>query len=426
MSSLKLVSLTGAAFALISGQSIAEPVITGDLAKTTVFANTYMTSGANTKVLGNVTSGGVETTGAGSQVVGNVMSGGAANVGASIVGGSQTITSVGGFVRSGGVVTTGDGSIVKGDITSSGAANVGANASAGGSVVSGDVGTAGANAKITGNFTSVGAGTIGDSARVGGDMASGGLTTVGANAWVGGTVKTGGDAVSSASAMTNGLTSSILSYVAYVAKQVLDVQTYLTNYMAGTGLAQVLAATMTMDATLGAGVYSAASLSTTAGTTLLLDAAHKDNQLWIFNIADILKFGGATKIKIINGGINEQVFWNVGSGYANSGDGAQIVGTILAKTYVEIGANSTVTSSDDSCGGVFSQTSYVSTGDNAIIGGEGCTSTVSPSSTTSTPIPEPATYTLMLAGLGMMGFMIRAKKAKHPSGLPLAESPVPA
>lgn len=442
MSSFKLATLVAAACALHSGHSTAAPVMTGDLALLTVFADTYMEAGQNTQILGNVTSGGVETTGAGSRVVGNVISGGAANVGASIVGGSQTTISVGGFVRSGGLATTGDGSIVNGDITSSGAANVGANASVRGNVVSGDVGTAGANAKISGNFISVGAGTIGDTAKVFGDMAAGGIATVGANGLVGGTVKAGGNAVISASAatgavssvtasagqstltaspvqtnLTNGLTGTIMTYVASVAKQVLDMQTSLTNYVAGTAIAQALAATITTDSTLGAGVYTAANLSTTAGTTLFLDAKHQDNQLWIFNIADYIAFGGETKVKIVNGGANERVFWNVGSGYASSGDGAKIVGTILARDYVMVGANSTVKSSDGSCGGVFSQTSYVSTGANAIIGGEGCKSTPG---TTATPIPEPATYTLMLAGLGLMVFMIRPKKAKTLSGLQMA------
>ncbi len=425
MSNFKLVSMVAPALILLSTQAVAAPILTGDLAKLTVFADTYMTTGANTQILGNVTSGDVETTGAGSRVVGNVISGGAANVGASIVGGSQTTISVGGFISSGGLVTTGDGSIVKGDITSSGAANIGANAQARSNVTSGDVGTAAANAVISGNFTSVGAGTIGANARVGGTMATGGLATVGANAFVGADVNAGGNTAISASATVNGtvsssmttavspsltstLTQSILDYVASVASQVRATQTALTNYvMSGISSPTVLAATMTVDTTLNAGMYSAASLSTTAGTTLSLDADHKDNQIWIFNIADILSFGGTSKVKIINGGANEQVFWNVGAGQAKSGDGAEIVGTILAKDFVMIGANSTVAPTDGTCGGVFSQTSYVSTGANAIIGGKGCNEPAAP---TPTNVPEPATFSLMLAGLALIGYRARSKK----------------
>ncbi|MFT5691301.1 MAG: hypothetical protein ACI92E_000628, partial [Oceanicoccus sp.] len=68
--------------------------------------------------------------------------------------------------------------------------------------------------------------------------------------------------------------------------------------------------------------------------------------------------------------------------------------------YIMVGANSAVkNASDGSCAGLYSAASYVSVGDSAVIGGEGCIE-----------VPEPATYPLFLVGLGLMGFTrLRAK-----------------
>lgn len=426
MSVSKLASLVAPALLLLSAQAVAATILTGDLAVLTVFADTYVTSGTNTQVLGNVTSGGVETTGAGSRVVGNVISGGAANVGASIVGGSQTTVSVGGFIRSGGLATTGDAAIVKGDITASGASNVGANAAVGGNVVSGDVSTAGANAKVVGNTTSVGHGTIGANAMVGGSMASGGNATIGAKSAVGGDIKAAGIIMmeekssvggSVSSVMPNGLqlklsqspvpmnltanlTHAILEQVASVALQVREAQAKLTAMGPGTRIKTPVI----FDLKLSPGIYSAPSLSTTAGTILKLDGLGLNDQTWVFNIEDILAFGGTTTVEIVNSGKNGQVFWNVDKGYASAGDGANLVGTIFARDYIMIGANTIVTSTENTCGGVYSRTSYVSTGANVIVGGAGCGKLpLSPPS----DVPEPATFGLMLAGLALIGYKRR-------------------
>jgi hypothetical protein len=103
---------------------------------------------------------------------------------------------------------------------------------------------------------------------------------------------------------------------------------------------------MTVDTTLFAGVYSAASWFTTAGTTLTLDGQGQNDAMWLFNIEDILAFGGVSTVELSNVGTNAQVFWNVRNlvpgGYTSLGDGADIVGTIIAEDYVEVGANAIV------------------------------------------------------------------------------------
>jgi hypothetical protein len=132
-----------------------------------------------------------------------------------------------------------------------------------------------------------------------------------------------------------------------------------------------LAPTITTSSDLDPGFYSAASLATTAGITIQLNA-HDQPGNWIFNITDILSFGANTKIELINPdpeGTN-RIIWNSG-GYTSVGAGAQIKGTILAHTYVSTGAGSTL-SGVDSCGGIFSATSYVSIGADSVVGSRDC------------------------------------------------------
>ena len=449
MKTTKLALPLLVALAYAPTQALAAPLLSGDLNKVTVFARTYFEAGQNTQVFGSVLSGDVATTGAGSAIHGFFESTGAANIGAAIVGGPSTTISVSSYVKSGDLVTTGDGSIVTGNVMARGAANVGANAKVTGNVISGDVGTAGANASIGGDFMSMGANSIGDSAKVGGNFASNGLASMGANSRVDGDVMAGGAASISASSsvgrkvwavnpsgtqetlsaspmsptMTSTVRSEVIDHVATDAEILRLAQAWMTGLAnssgpamgfdtLGTNITSHLAPTMTVDTTLYAGVYSAASWSTTAGTTLTLDGQGLADQSWMFNFTTILAFGGDTTIVLTNAGAGSRVVWNVNNGaiegYTSLGDGADVIGTIIANTYVMVGANATVLNVGTTCGAVYSQTSYVSTGANSIIGGEGCTSSmpdIEPQ-----VVPEPASYSMLLAGLGLMGFMLRRRR----------------
>jgi hypothetical protein len=346
----------------------------GSAADFTVLANTYVSGGDSNIVYGNVIANTYASTGNGSTIHGDF--------------------------RSGDVLTLGDGATVNGNAESI------------------EAGSATANTLVTGNLVTGGVGTMGDSAHVEGNFISGLDGTIGANGILDGNWEVGAGSVAAASASSNKISSDAVdtdtAYLDTVKAAIDSDMIAATNDLIATkaalsamGLGNALAATMTVDTTFTAGVYSAASWSTTAGTTLTLDGQGQDNAMWVFNIDDILAFGGVSTVELFNVGDNAQVFWNVGSvsspgGYASLGDGADIVGTIISEDYVMVGANATVmhaSAAYGNCAGIYSTTSYVSIGANAVVGGAGCSST---------SVPEP--QSVLLFGLGLMGLVARRKK----------------
>jgi hypothetical protein len=379
---MKLVIFAMPLLAVVVCANASAGVITlGSAADFSVVSNTYTFGGDGSIVYGNVIAKNYATTDNGSTIHGNF--------------------------RSGDVLTLGDGTTVKGHAQSI------------------EAGTATANTIIDGNFEVGGVGTMGDTSNVKGNFISGLDGTIGAKGQLDGNWEVGAGSVATASASSNKLTSDAVDTNAtylngvkqgitndmFAATNDLVAAKNMLNAMASTE--PTLAATFTTNGTLFAGVYDAASWSTTASTVIELDGQDQDNAMWVFNIEDILKFGGRSTIKLVNVGINAQVLWNVGhgaGGYANLGDGADIVGTIIADDYVEVGANAFVRSASvGNCAGVYSTTSYVSVGANGVVGGAGClTALISP-----VTVPAPGAYSIFLAGLGLMGFIMRkrAKKA---------------
>ena len=396
-----LFLLTALAYAPVQvfATPLVNPYLGSDLAKLTVFAHTYTSTGAYSTVWGSTSSGDVATIGANAKVSGDMSSVNASNVGGDLAKGAW----VGGNLNSGGVTTTGDTAVVDGNIKSSGAATIGA------------------NAKVIGNLDAGGVTTTGDSAKVGGSIQSGGATTIGAHSKVTGnvasmgllTISDNGGSVGSSSSLSSTPVDSIwkdtlASAETKDAKMTADTQAYLTAF----GLGTALSTTMTTDTTLHAGVYSAANLSTTASTTLTLDGQGLDNQTWIFNITDYLVTGASSTVKLINAGVGSSVFWNTG-GYASLGASSLFQGNIFAKTYISVGASTVVTGVGKSCGGIYSATSYISTGDSSVVGAIGCTA----SEITTAAAPEPAILPLVLTGLAYIGFTSRRRKLLLNKGL---------
>ena len=362
-----------AALVCVTGPASAASSIGSELMSFSVLSGTYVSTGDSAKIYGNVLARTYGTTGANSAIYGNF--------------------------QSGDVATAGANAMVQGDFQAILDGTTGANSTVKGNFQAGTTGTTGAYSAIKGNFLSGAAGTTGANSTIDGTFKAGGAVSLGASSSIAGV---NGVPVQ---ADTLKMTDSMTLHLA-VAKSQLDTEKIVLTSM-GSGI--VLVPTMTIDTTLKAGVYSAASWSTTAGTTLYLDGQNKANQSWVFNITNILATGASTKIELINAGADSKVFWNTG-GYASLGASSTFVGTILATDYISVGASANLRNSPgSSCGGLFSSTSYVSVGAGATIGSDGCTA-ATPSITTA--VPEPEFYAMLLAGLGLVSVMARRRSKK--------------
>jgi hypothetical protein len=434
-----LVSMFAAAF-----NAQAAPINLGTgIAGLTVFSNTYTSTGANSIVYGSMLGGDVTSTGANAAVHGDVTSVNATNIGGgtslvdqnidyngainpAVFGPIVQVTGlntggvgVGGNVVSGGVLTVGGatggvspGPTITGSITSTGASTIGDSATIGGDMLSGGVATTGANSLVKGSIRATGPVTTGNDGDVTGDVWSGTVSTIGANSDIGGNVDGGTTANSISASATvgsqNNVTdapdlSAVRTDVLAEAAEVTTAQTALLGLGFGTPLSLTPGApVMVGNHSLTAGVYSAASFSTTASTTLTLQGDGTDGQSWVFNIADILAFGASSNIVMNNVGSNASVYWNSYAGYITSGGHSNIIGTLLAHTYIAIGAHSKVLNIGTTCGAVYSATSYVSAGDSAEIGGRGCSAV--------SVVSEPTS--VLLFGLGLFGLAGLARRKK--------------
>jgi len=256
-------------------------------------------------------------------------------------------------ILSGSYVSTGANSIVSGSVMSTTYTSVGAHATVNGSIFSGTYTSTGDTGNVSGSIMAGTYATTGASSIIGGEIDSVGAITLGA--------------------LSTSSSQNVIPAVLMQKELAADLQraheTQVTLNSMGTGTA--LAATMPVDMTLNAGIYSAASFSTTAGTTLTLDGQGLANQTWIFNITDILAIGASTKVELFNAGPGASVVWNVTNGYASIGASATFLGTIFAENYITVGALTVITGPNGTNGGLFAHSGLVSLGDGAQVGTQG-------------------------------------------------------
>ena len=270
--------------------------------------------------------------------------------------------------------TAGDSAVVTGGVMSGSYTSLGAGAKVDGGIFSGGYTTTGAISAVTGATSTVS-----------GSVLSGSYVTTGANSIISGAVAAVG-AITEGAGSSAGSTKEVLPTALMVNSQSADLQRVVDARAAlnAMGSGTALAATMDGTATqLVAGVYSAASLTTAAGTILTLDGQNLANQTWVFNIVDIVAFGAGTKIVLINAGEGASVIWNSG-GYVTLGASAEIVGTIFALNYIVAGADAIITGPNGSNGGLFAQTGYITLGAGATVGVAGNTATTSDNLVTGT------------------------------------------
>ena len=392
----------------------AAPLVVTPLPDATVFSRAYISTGANSTVNGNVSAGSVATTGAGAKVTGNLSS-----VNVSTIGAAGT---VGGNLRSGDVTTAAAGATVAGNITSSGVVTLAAHAKLGGNLIAGGATTTGASAKVQGSIQSGSVATVSADSVVVGQVAAVGLITVVPSASVG-----------SQATLLSSPIDPISWAMSLDAENVADALliSNTRSYLTALGTGTALAPTMSVDRTLFSGVYSAPSFTTAAGIHLILDGQGLDDQLWVFNIGSYLVTGAGSTVTMANAGLRNAILWNVG-GYTSLGADVSFLGTVLAQTYIAVGANTEVLGPDVSCGRVFSATSYVLLGADAVVGGDGCGAALNLSAVPEpemgdrrlehaeigaapniSAVPEPESLWLVLVGMaGMVMVMLATRRRR--------------
>jgi hypothetical protein len=164
--------------------------------------------------------------------------------------------------------------------------------------------------------------------------------------------------------------------------------------------------------TLTPGVYKFTSSAQLTGK-LTLDFATNPNQAFVFQIASKLTTASGSFVDVLNGGKNSGVYWDVGSS-ATLGTGTQFAGNILAHTSITLDTGANIL-----CGRAIALTGAVTMDTNLI--SNNCTAknfrtgrSDFKSKGFSGPVaavPEPETYAMLLAGLGLLGFTAYRRKS---------------
>jgi hypothetical protein len=302
------------------------------------------------------------------------------------------------------------------------------------------------NGTITGDVDSGTYVSTGDSAVVGGNVDSGTYTTTGANSTVAGNIDSGTDVTLGASssvqsvtakgAVTEGNNSTagpISGNEGGVKAEKTTLGTVITSEqkrlggMSGTTLPGAGATTYDpAGASFDAGVYNIEDIfSVTASSNITLTGNGNADESWVFNIGNYMVFGAGSKVVLNNVHNNSNVIWNIlgdstdgaGLGYASLGAGVDFTGSILANSYISVGAHypptntsGYVTGAGSYCGGLYSATGYVSVGATSIIGRENCGAPQSAESEAPAIVPTPTTA--LLFGLGLVGLVGVARRKK--------------
>ena len=136
--------------------------------------------------------------------------------------------------------------------------------------------------------------------------------------------------------------------------------------------------------TLDAGVYFFASSAQMTGT-LNLDFQGQSNMTIVFQIGSTLTTASASKVNIINPGMNDQVYWQVGSS-ATLGTTTDFFGSIIAQQSVTLN-----TGADINCGRAIGLNGAVTMDTNNVDTGS-CGE-----------VPEPATLSMVGSGIVAAG-----------------------
>jgi len=163
------------------------------------------------------------------------------------------------------------------------------------------------------------------------------------------------------------------------------------------------------------GVYRFTSSAQLTGT-LTLDYASNPDTPFVFQIGSALTTASAANVIVLGGNATSGLFWNVGSS-ATLGTGTSFAGDILARTAVTLTTGASIL-----CGRAFALTEAVTLDGNSIsnnctgTGGHGSGRTDFGSQgfagDSSTPLPEPSSWALLLFGFGATGVALRRRRPR--------------
>lgn len=202
--------------------------------------------------------------------------------------------------------------------------------------------------------------------------------------------------------------------------QLISAKNSLALLGAGTTLGANLA-----GLTLTPGTYTVLAGATNLTGMLTLDGGGNANAYWVFQMPSTLITSSSSMVNLINTGSGAGVYWNVGSS-ATLGSNSTFEGNILASASVTMNSGVTL-----GCGRALAHTGAVTligdtvnmgnclgsvaVGSQGLSGGLGVTAigempnALAYSSISA--VPEPETYAMLLAGLGLMGAAVKRRKA---------------
>lgn len=190
------------------------------------------------------------------------------------------------------------------------------------------------------------------------------------------------------------------------------------DYLSSLMLTQDLTGQDLGGMTLVAGIYRLSSSAQLTGT-LLLDAQHDSNALFVFQIGTTLTTAAASAVTVINGSADTGVFFDVGTS-AVLGTGSQFVGNLIANESITFNASASLL-----CGRAVALNGAV-TLDSNMLSNDCSANSLGTARTdfdsqgfggvaSATNVPEPASVLMVVAGLGVIAAIRRRRAVRFPA-----------